>query len=362
MNILHMQISGNPGGIVVLCRDIANNSKENHFMYFIFSGGIIADEMKKENINVTVANADRFRWKKSKKELIKFCEDNDIDVIINHAGSPITISHVLAVKKARPKTKIVMYLHSSAENGLGKKRKRITNWPYLYVFRKKADVIIAISKFVRASYQKAWGKNCKIEVAYNGVDPNKFGEHEDYYATGSMELLYVGRLFDGKGIGVLIEAIGKMDKTIPVHASIVGDGPGRAKYEQLTKELNLEDKITFYGSRADVPAFLSKADFFVHPAVLNEGFGITLAEALTAGVPCVAFHRGAIPEIIQDGYNGFVIDEVTSQALSDRLTECYNIYHGKTKYYELVDNAKESAHKFEIRKLVETIEGMLYGL
>lgn len=362
MNVLHLQLTGNPGGVVVLCRDIANNSANTNYMYFMLKGGIIADDMEKDGTPVVVAAADRFRWKKSKKDLIDFCRKNEIDVIVSHANAPMVISHALAVKRELPKTKIVMYLHSAAENGLGKGKRRIIIWPFIYMLRKRADLIVAISEFVKNSYMEAWGKKYPIEVVYNGVDSNKILTHENNYESESMELIYTGRLFDAKGINLLIEAIGMLDATIPVHLSIVGDGPGREKYEQMAKDLGVYSKVDFWGSRNDVPIFLSKAHFFVHPAICNEGFGITLAEALMAGVPCVAFRKGAIPELIEDRVNGYIVDEITPSALSKKIEECYGLFRDTKNYKTMVENAKRSAYRFEICKVVDRLEGLMNDL
>lgn len=61
--------------------------------------------------------------------------------------------------------------------------------------------------------------------------------------------------------------------------------------QALAARLHLEDKVQFLGSRTDVPQLLQAADLFVHPATCQEGFGITLIEAMASGVPCLAFPK-----------------------------------------------------------------------
>lgn len=90
----------------------------------------------------------------------------------------------------------------------------------------------------------------------------------------------------------------------------------------------------------DIQKYLSNADIFIYPSTCQEVFGISLVEALSYGVPCVANCLGGIPEIIQDGYNGILTEETSVRGLMiaiKKLLDCCK--NGTVKQYS--ENAKK---------------------
>ena len=75
---------------------------------------------------------------------------------------------------------------------------------------------------------------------------------------------------------------------------------------ELVDELDLEDKVIFTGKRNDIAEFLAISDVMFHLSE-KEAFGLVLLEAMACGVPCVATNVGGIPEVIEDGVNGFLV-------------------------------------------------------
>jgi glycosyltransferase involved in cell wall biosynthesis len=168
-------------------------------------------------------------------------------------------------------------------------------------------------------------------------------------------------VFYSKGIHVLIDAISKLPSDINISVKIVGndhDGYTEKMKEKATS-LGLDDKIEFTGVRLDVPELLADADIFIHPAVCEEGFGITLAEAMASYLPCIAFKRGAIPEIIDNGENGFVIDRISADLLAKTIEDAYNLF--KTDDYDQYKiNARKKAEFFSVENALCQLEGIYY--
>ncbi len=363
MNILHLQLSGNPGGIVSLCRDIANNSKNKHFMFFIFSGGIITEKMKSEGIDVIVSGAHQYFWKESIELLIDYCMKNKIDMIVNHSNSPVAITHSIVAKKRIKNLKLMMYLHSASEDSLGCGKSYYLHLLFSNWMRIESDAIVAISEFVKNSYLKVWKNKSfdKIHVIYNGVDNDKFKPNEMSNSRQKNRFIYVGRLFDKKGINELLEAFSMLPKEDRYTLTIVGDGEMKTNYENKARMLGIANNVTFLGARTDVPQILMNADYFVHPAIWDEGFGISIVEAMSAGVPCIAFNKGAIPEIITDDENGFLIDEVSARNLSKRIHE--DIFEiSLEKYACMREKAIARASFFSINSMIVSLEGLIYEI
>jgi len=110
---------------------------------------------------------------------------------------------------------------------------------------------------------------------------------------------------------------------------IVGDGDDRPRLERLSEELRISKHVVFTGEvgDSDLAALYSRSDVFVLPArtELNErspkgeGFGIVFLEAMAFGKPVVGPNYGAPTEIIQNGWNGLLVNPVDSGSVADAL-------------------------------------------
>jgi glycosyltransferase involved in cell wall biosynthesis len=112
-------------------------------------------------------------------------------------------------------------------------------------------------------------------------------------------VLYVGRFYRRKRVGLLLEAAAILRGAIPnLEIRIVGNGPCNAAWRARAGHLKLENTVTWLGdiSRAALAAEYNRAHVFCLPSV-QEGFGIVLLEAMAAGKPIVAAGASAIPEV-----------------------------------------------------------------
>ena len=117
--------------------------------------------------------------------------------------------------------------------------------------------------------------------------------------------------------------------------------------------------MQFLGRRTDVPQLLQQADLFVHPAVWEEGFGITLIEAMASGVPCLAFPKGAIPEIIGPEIDGFLTEEVSAAALTAGINRALELFtKAPHHWHTLCKNARQKAELFSIERTVAQLEAL----
>ena len=109
-----------------------------------------------------------------------------------------------------------------------------------------------------------------------------------------------------KRIPDIIESFKEVLKEIDAKLLLVGDGPEKMDMEELVMELGLQDDVIFTGKRDDLPELLAISDVMFHLSE-KEAFGLVLLEALACGVPSVATDVGGIPEVIEDGVNGFLV-------------------------------------------------------
>lgn len=361
MNTVHLQNIGGIGGIAVLTRDIAMVSKENNFFYFVYEGGEIAEQIK-EYAPVYVANEKRNDILSAVKNFTRYCRENKIDVIVEHTGTAVGLSCALYAQK-KLNLKLIIYWHAVSGEIVNKGIKRRIEYSLKRRAYKKCFAAAAISNCVKESYLKAYGyKEDKITVIYNGINCSKFFTNR--IENGSplpFRIIYVGRVFASKGIHVLINAISRLDREIQKNITVKIVGQDRGTYTEemmeLTKQKGLDGVIEFTGARLDIPELLSESDLFIHPAICEEGFGITLAEAMASYLPCIAFRKGAIPEVIDDRINGFIVDEAKSESLAKAIENTYKLFIENREEYNIFrENARKKAETFSIERTVKTLE------
>lgn len=190
-----------------------------------------------------------------------------------------------------------------------------------------ADVVIALTDDMRKAAQKVC--NREILVIPNGVDLERFeglsraeARRKLELKEGSKVIIFVGILYEIKGVRYLIEAM----KTIKQECSeaqllLVGDGIERQDLELLVHKLNLEQCVTFAGlvPNERVPEYLCASDLFVLPS-LSEGFPVTVLEAMACGLPILTTYVRGLPEIINDGENGFLIEPQSSAQIAEKAS------------------------------------------
>ncbi|MBI3540855.1 MAG: glycosyltransferase family 4 protein [Deltaproteobacteria bacterium] len=194
----------------------------------------------------------------------------------------------------------------------------------------KLDGIISVSP----SCIEAMGRYFKGDytIIPNGVETSWFAPASNgfrkikEYDDGVLNILYLGRLDPRNGLDYLLEAFPIIHKRLPnTRLLIVGDGPLRDLYEEEAGEL-LNESIFFEGQiNSERPEYFATSHVFCYPAT-KASFGITLLEAMSAGVPVVATDNKGFRDVIQHGVNGllakpgdsFDLAEVIIKALEDK--------------------------------------------
>jgi glycosyltransferase involved in cell wall biosynthesis len=196
-----------------------------------------------------------------------------------------------------------------------------------------ADHIIANSHFTKSRI-KCMSDFEPITVIPFGVDTDRFGSNKRV-ENSSLELptyrplvFALGRLVERKGFHHLIRAMPRIKQETNAYLVIGGDGPQRQHLEQLVDNLDLRSDILLAGfiDGEVLPNLYAAADVFVLPSIEDrdgdtEGLGIVLLEAMASGTAVVASKVGGISDIVKDGSNGFLIEQVGTRDLADRTSQ-----------------------------------------
>jgi glycosyltransferase involved in cell wall biosynthesis len=223
---------------------------------------------------------------------------------------------------------------------------------------RKADLILGCSRYITNKIRQSFpslARNC--QTLYNGVDLATYvnDPKNDQKKSELKQLLFVSRVTPEKGLHVLIEAFKEVVEKIPcVHLEIVGPvnelwtlgnaiwlsddkkvqelasfhtkGSSNPYFDYLTQNLdslNISNKVTFHGKipHDQTIKLYQASDILIQPSVFHEPFGMAIIEAMACQIPVIGTKVGGIPEIIENGKTGLLIESGDVSALTKALLE-----------------------------------------
>ena len=325
-------------------------------------GNPIADELKRIGIPVDLILIPNLRHPKNLPRLLKYIKEFNphiihtqlefANILGNVASAILGIPSVSTLHTLGAPQKGGDYWHSQVE------------WASLRFFCTR---VISVSESTRQHHIKYGNiSSSKINTIYNGIHLSVFEEgaknnSENRLASfnipnGAIVIITVAVLREPKGIQYMIEAMPLILKAAPdVYYLIVGDGDYSTKLKELSRILNLERHIIFTGQRTDIADMLFVGDIFVLPTLID-ALPTVLIEAMAAGKALIASNVGGVPEIIEDGKNGILVEPAKPQQLAE---SCLKLIKHKHEREAMSKAGLQIAHeKFDITKQVETISNL----
>ncbi len=195
--------------------------------------------------------------------------------------------------------------------GLYRSRKEFGGWA------RRADAIVCGSEYVRRQHiENGFSAERTYALHYPTPEPR---EHRSSSPPGEPLILFLGRVAPQKGLGYLIRAMTKIETRCRL--IVASDGYELPQMRALTAELRLDDRVSFLGAvdYAAVGELYAKARVLAVPSVWPEPFGLVGPEAMSYGLPVVAFRVGGIPEWLRDGETGFLVEPKDVAGLAQRI-------------------------------------------
>ncbi len=277
--------------------------------------GYLVDEANKigvPTLPITISNSFSV---KTLVEMKRQFQQTDFDILHTHGGTAGFWGRAAAMLNRLPSVRIHTYhgLHYLSEAYEGRKSFRIAD-------RLALPFTTRVICVCKSDLQKAMAAGIATEkkgvVIYNGIEVETFshqtkrkelrqtlGVQENEIVVGT-----VGRLHRQKAQDILLQAFKKvLDQHPNVRLWIVGEGELRSGLERLAHDLGIGERVNWLGGRTDIPELLSAMDVFVLSS-LWEGQPIVLLEAMASGKPVVATNVDGIPEIVENGKSGLLVE------------------------------------------------------
>jgi glycosyltransferase involved in cell wall biosynthesis len=227
------------------------------------------------------------------------------------------------------------------------------------------DGVIAVSDEVATSIRKHANGNASlpVEVVLNGIDVERFNPTIIDAASTRSKL---GIPSDAMVIGTVavfrrqkalhdwIEAARLLHTARPeTHFIVVGDGPLRVELMQQANSHGMSEVVHFPGLKEDVRPYLGVMDVFMISSVF-EGLPLALLEAMAMGCPVVATSVGGIPEVIQHGENGYLVEAGVPKSLAVQVA---SLLDSPDVLRQVGVNARKTIEdRFSVRRMTRQLE------
>jgi len=363
--ILYIQGVTRMGGAIESLLLLANNLSSERFIPKIVTSatGAFTGELEKNGIDYETAKMEM--WRKAKgflsrsstvKKLVNYARKEKISLVHcntlwdNPYGAEVAgelgIPLICHVRNTFFHDKIKKYKLSSSQG------------------------IICVSRKVSAGFNNWEGKG-KVQVVYNGVDTAKFNiENFDQKALRSEFSInhdipvigLVGRVSPEKGQLEILKAVSLLKEKIPsFKVLIVGETSKKetdymAFLKNKASHLGVAENVIFTGFRRDISRITSIFDIAVFPSLesANEGFGRGIIEAMAMRKPVIGTYTGGIPEVIEDGESGLIVEPGDIDALAKNILRLLEDMRLKDKFSE--NGYRRVCRKFSVESYVAGVE------
>ena len=252
-------------------------------------------------------------------KMLEVFESESLDILHVHYAIPHSVSALLARQMAAPRRlPFITTLHGTDITLVG------NNPNFLPITRysiEQSDGVTSISHYLYRRTLEEFAVKHPIEIIPNFVNCDLYCRNPnpalraEWAPDGEPILMHLSNFRPVKRILDAIEIFVMVRGKMPAKLVMIGDGPDRAPAEALARRRGVEKDVLFLGKQNEVREKLGQADLFLLPSEL-ESFGLAALEAMACEVPVIATNAGGVPEVVEHGADGYLVEpgDVTSAA------------------------------------------------
>ena len=269
-----------------------------------------------------------------------------LDILHVHYAMPHAISAILARALAEHDVKIVTTLHGTDITVLGfdKLFKRMITYGIEH-----SDAVTAVSQGLVEQTKSMLNVQKEIDVIYNFVNEEEYNKRERTYLKEHYHIkpdekviIHISNFRRVKRIGDVIDTFCKIRESLNAKLILVGDGPKLQAAREQVKKLRLQDSIIFLGKQKNISDLLSISDLKLLMSE-QESFGLVLLEAMACEVPTIGTNVGGIPEVIEEGKTGYIVEVGDTETAAKKALE---LLQNEMKLETFRKNAKARVDRY----------------
>jgi len=289
-------------------------------------------------------------------KLANLIKKRNINIVHSHTR-PADLAAVFAGILTHKPTVITQHGNINLDRKTLKRRHNVFSFGYNLVLRKATRIAavceatqIELTRFCHVSPEN-------IRVIYNGIADKACseGRSRENIRTelGIAPDVIIGLITGAihwKGHDVLAQVVAKLRMEFPnVIVLAAGTGPREAELREQISRLAIGDHFRMLGFRKDIPDLLAAADLFILPSQ-SEAFPVSILEAMRAGLPIVASNIGGIPEQVEDGISGLLVNPGSVDELADALGR---LIANSELRRRMGENGRMKAREFTLERMVD---------
>ena len=277
--------------------------------------------------------------------LTRYIKNNRIDLVHSHGYKPTILLGFLTNRMRG--ARMLATMHGFTGGGIKMLGYQIIDT----IARRFLDAVVFVSATMIGSSHINCLPNPKTIVIPNGISEKsgscKISRELELllkkFKGDSFMLVSVGRLSAEKQVPLLVEALRDiLDRGVNAKLLIVGEGGQRSFIENKITELNLSDFVLMIGYQSEIPSILEFGDIFVLPSK-TEGSPVSVLEAMRVGLPIVATTVGALPSMLSDREDAYLVEKGDKECLVKRIIELLQV---KSKRDDFSFNIKKKFRKY----------------
>ncbi|MDQ3140802.1 MAG: N-acetyl-alpha-D-glucosaminyl L-malate synthase BshA [Bacteroidota bacterium] len=283
---------------------------------------------------------------------------NNLDILHVHYAIPHATIAFLAREILKTKGKyipVVTTLHGTDITLVGSDR---SFFPVVEFSINQSDGVTAVSHSLKQQTLDIFSIENEIEVIPNFIDFARFNNlqypdlRKQFASQHEKILIHVSNFRKVKRIDDIIHVYNNVQKQIHAILILVGDGPEMTSLMELSRELNLEDKIFFLGKQDAVQELLAISDLFFLTSD-HESFGLAALEAMACGVPVMSSNIGGLTEVNIHDVTGYVCNVGDIESMSNYALR---LLKDEKLLEQFKRNASVQAEQFDIYKILPMYE------
>lgn len=243
--------------------------------------------------------------------LVDLLSETSFDIVHVHYAIPHAVSAFLAHRALMADSPpVLVTLHGTDVTVVGKQRS-ITS--IIGFVLQSCEGLSAVSESLKASSIDVFNLTREIKVIPNFVDTTRFkpelrsaSARRDMAPNGEFLIGHMSNFREVKRIGDVVDIFRRVREVMPARLVLIGDGPGLPGALLALDGLGLDQDVTALGSIQNVEHTLAQLDAFLLPSQ-TESFGLAALEAMACGVPCIVSDAGGLPEVVENGVQGYTV-------------------------------------------------------